>query len=90
MKLVKVNLLVKDGQQIKPNINIATIKGNVREILTKERLVLNMIQHLSGISSNTAKYVSKLNNPKIKVLDTRKTTPGLRLLEKYATTYKAY
>ena len=81
---VKVNLLVKDGQHIKPNIDIATINGNVREILTKERLVLNMIQHLSGISSNTAAYVLKLNNSKIKILDTRKTTPGLRLLEKYA------
>ena len=43
-----------------------------------------MIQHLSGIASNTAKYVKKLNNSKIKILDTRKTTPGLRLLEKYA------
>ena len=83
-KSVIVNLLVKDGQHIKPNTNIAKISGNVREILTKERLVLNMIQHLSGISSNTAAYVLKLNNSKIKILDTRKTTPGLRLLEKYA------
>jgi nicotinate-nucleotide pyrophosphorylase (carboxylating) len=83
-KLVKVNLLVKDGQKIKANIDIAQIKGNTREILTKERLILNMIQHLSGVSSNTAEHVLKLNNPKIKILDTRKTRPGLRLLEKYA------
>jgi len=83
-KSVKVNLLVEDGQKIKANVDIAQIKGKVREILTKERLILNMIQHLSGVSSNTAKYVSKLNNPKIKILDTRKTRPGLRLLEKYA------
>jgi len=83
-KAVKVKLLVKDGQHIQANTDIAKIKGNTREVLTKERLVLNMIQHLSGVSSNTAKYVSKLNNPKIKILDTRKTTPGLRQLEKYA------
>ena len=83
-KAVKVKLLVKDGQHIQANTDIAKIKGNSREVLTKERLVLNMIQHLSGVSSNTAKYVSKLNNPKIKILDTRKTTPGLRQLEKYA------
>jgi nicotinate-nucleotide pyrophosphorylase (carboxylating) len=83
-KSVKVKLLVKDGQRIGANVDIAQIKGNTREILTKERLVLNMIQHLSGVSSNTAEYVLKLSNPKIKILDTRKTRPGLRLLEKYA------
>ena len=64
--------------------DLAIINGIVREILTKERLILNMIQHLSGITSNSAKYLKKLNNSKIKILDTRKTTPGLRLLEKYA------
>ena len=83
-KTIKIKLFVKDGQQIKSNTKIATIQGKVSEILTKERFVLNMIQHLSGISTNTAKHISKLNNPKIKILDTRKTTPGLRLLEKYA------
>jgi nicotinate-nucleotide pyrophosphorylase (carboxylating) len=83
-KQVVVKLLVKEGQYIKKGDDLGTIKGNVREILTKERLVLNMIQRLSGISSNTQRYISKLNNSKIKILDTRKTTPGLRLLEKYA------
>ena len=83
-KQVVVKLLVKEGQYIKKGDDLGTIKGNVREILTKERLVLNMIQHLSGISSNTQQYISKLNNSKIKIMDTRKTTPGLRLLEKYA------
>ena len=83
-KQVVVKLLVKEGQYIKKGDDLGTIKGSVREILTKERLVLNMIQHLSGISSNTQQYISKLNNSKIKILDTRKTTPGLRLLEKYA------
>lgn len=83
-KSISIKLLITDGTKIKPNTDIATITGNIREILTKERLVLNMIQHLSGISTNTAQYVSKLNNPTIKILDTRKTTPGLRLFEKYA------
>ena len=83
-KQVVVKLLVKEGQYIKKGDDLGTIKGSVREILTKERLVLNMIQHLSGISSNTQQYISKLNNSKIKIIDTRKTTPGLRLLEKYA------
>ena len=83
-KSIKIKLLVKDGQEVRAGADLATIDGNVREILTKERLVLNMIQHLSGIASNTARYVKKLNNSKIKILDTRKTTPGLRLLEKYA------
>ena len=83
-KAISTKLLIKDGRKINSNTNIAIIQGNVREILTKERLVLNMIQHLSGISTNTAQYVSKLNNPQIKILDTRKTTPGLRVFEKYA------
>ena len=81
---VKVNLLVKEGQDLKKGDDLATVRGSVEEILIKERLVLNMIQHLSGISSNTQRYIRKLNNAKIKILDTRKTTPGLRLLEKYA------
>ena len=83
-KLVTARLLVKEGQKVNAGTDLAIINGIVREILTKERLILNMIQHLSGITSNTAKYLEKLNNSKIKILDTRKTTPGLRLLEKYA------
>lgn len=83
-KKIKVKLLVKDGACVNKGDGLASLSGNIREILTKERLVLNMIQHLSGIASNTNQYVQKLNNPKIKILDTRKTIPGLRLLEKYA------
>ena len=81
---IKVKLLVQDGQSAQKGADLAIIVGSVREILTKERLILNMIQHLSGVASNTAQYVKELNNNQIKVLDTRKTTPGLRLLEKYA------
>jgi len=81
---IQIKQLIKDGEHIPKNTEIAQIEGSVIEILKKERLVLNMIQRLSGISSNTARYVSKLQNSNIKILDTRKTTPGLRLLEKYA------
>jgi len=81
---VQTKLLIKEGDQVIKNTDIAIVQGSVQEILTKERLILNMIQRLSGVASNTAKYVKKLNNPDIKILDTRKTTPGLRFLEKYA------
>ena len=81
---VKINMATQDGDPLKANTEIAHIHGNKREILTKERLVLNMIQRLSGIATNTNKYVKKINNNKIKILDTRKTTPGLRIFEKNA------
>ena len=81
---VKVKKMVKDGQKLLSGQIIALLSGSNSEILTKERLLLNMIQRMSGVSSLTGKYVEKLNNNKIKVLDTRKTTPGLRMFEKYA------
>ena len=77
-KAVKATVGAKDGDHLKANTDIAYIYGNTREILTKERLILNMIQHLSGIATNTNKYVEKINNKEIKILDTRKTTPGLK------------
>ena len=83
-KQVKVSILVQEGSHVKKHTDLATLDGKAEEILTKERVVLNMVQHLSGISTNTAKYVHQLNNDNIKILDTRKTTPGLRLYEKYA------
>ena len=81
---VKVKIMVKDGQRLLSGETIAIISGPNSEILTKERLLLNMIQRMSGVSSLTSKYVEKLNNNKIKIMDTRKTTAGLRLIEKYA------
>ena len=81
---VKTKTIVKDGQRLLSGETIAIISGSNSEILTKERLLLNMIQRMSGVSSMTNKYVQKLNNNQIKVLDTRKTTPGLRMFEKYA------
>ncbi len=83
-KSIVVTMHIKDGQRTKAGQKIATIKGRSQEILIKERVMLNLIQRLSGISSQTDQYIQKLNNPKIKILDTRKTTPGLRIFEKYA------
>ncbi|NMA41796.1 MAG: carboxylating nicotinate-nucleotide diphosphorylase [Oligosphaeraceae bacterium] len=76
--------LVKEGDLCAPGTVMATIRGNARAILTGERTALNFLQRLCGIATVTRKYVLALGNSSCKVLDTRKTTPGLRLLEKYA------
>ena len=76
--------LKKDGDRVKAKDKIALIQGKVRSILTAERTALNFLQRLSGITSLTAKYVEKIKGMKTKILDTRKTTPGMRILEKYA------
>lgn len=74
----------KDGDKLKAGAEIAILRGNVREILKFERVVLNFLQRLSGISTLTAKFVTEACNTNAKILDTRKTTPGWRDLEKYA------
>lgn len=76
----------KDGDILKPNDIIAEIKGSVRTILTGERLSLNFLQRLSGIATLSQEFVNKTKGFEVKILDTRKTTPGLRALEKYAVT----
>ena len=83
-KSIQITTHAQDGAHIKPNQKIATITGGSQEILIKERVLLNLIQRLSGIASMTNEYIEALNNPQIKILDTRKTTPGLRQFEKYA------
>ena len=81
-----VDLKVSDGQHVHPGDTLATITGPGGEILTHERVTLNLIQRLCGISTETNKYCD-LNLPDhFKVMDTRKTTPGLRRFEKYAVT----
>ena len=72
-----------DGDVCADGDIIATIQGTASHLLSHERVLLNLIQRLSGITSITQEYVKALNNSKIKILDTRKTTPGLRL---FATT----
>ena len=74
----------KDGETIKKGQKICQIIAAREIVLTAERTALNFIQMLSGISTKTNKYVRKLNNKKIKILDTRKTIPGLRFCQKYA------
>jgi len=81
---LKVELLIKDGARVKPGDIVATIFGNVISILKAERVALNFLQRLSGIASLTAQFIAKTKGLKVKITDTRKTTPGLRLLEKYA------
>jgi len=75
---------VKEGQQVKKGVKLATIKGKTRALLTGERVVLNFVGYLSGIASQTRKYVQAIKSTKAQILDTRKTTPSLRVLEKYA------
>jgi len=81
---LKFEVLIKDGAKINPGDIIATIEGRVISILKAERVALNFLQRLSGIASETAQYVAKTRGFAAKITDTRKTTPGLRLLEKYA------
>jgi len=81
---LKVKVLIKDGAEVKPGDIIATISGRVTSILKAERVALNFLQKLSGIASQTAQYVAKTKGCAAKIVETRKTTPGLRVLEKYA------
>ena len=82
---IKVKLNYRDGDEINKNSNLILLEGDVRLILKIERTILNFLQHLSSIASETKKYVVKLKKSNTKLLDTRKTTCGLRYLEKYAT-----
>jgi nicotinate-nucleotide pyrophosphorylase (carboxylating) len=76
--------LAKDGDVIQAGTELARLSGNTRALLAGERVALNLLQHMSGIATLTAKYVEKLKGLKTEVLDTRKTLPGLRQLEKNA------
>ncbi|SNR61164.1 carboxylating nicotinate-nucleotide diphosphorylase [Desulfurobacterium atlanticum] len=75
----------KDGDEIAKGDVLCEIEGDERVLFSGERTGLNLLQHLSGIATNTRKFVKVLEGTKIKLLDTRKTTPGLRYFEKYAT-----
>ena len=81
---LRVEVLIADGAEIKPGDIIATVSGKVAGILKAERVVLNFLQRLSGIASQTARYVAETQGLAVRIVDTRKTTPGLRPLEKYA------
>ncbi len=74
----------RDGDKVCPGDEIATVRGNTRTLLTGERLALNFMQRLSGIATKTRNMTELIKNEKAQIVDTRKTTPGLRVLEKYA------
>jgi nicotinate-nucleotide pyrophosphorylase len=81
---VECSLLLEDGKSVSARERIATLTGDTRNILTGERTALNFIQRMSGIATLTDRCVRALSGSRTKILDTRKTTPGLRYLEKYA------
>ena len=80
-----IEMLVEDGQQVPAGTDLMRLKGNARAMLTAERSALNTAQHLSGIATMTRQYVDAISGTGCILLDTRKTIPGLRVLEKYAT-----
>ena len=81
---MQVDVLIGDGAHVKKGDIAMVVTGKVRSLLQTERLMLNIMQRMSGIATMTAKYVERLKGTKTHVLDTRKTTPGLRMLEKQA------
>lgn len=81
---LKMTQFLKDGDEVKPGDIAFEVEGKVLSLLQTERLMLNIMQRMSGVATVTRKYVRLLDGLKTKVLDTRKTTPGLRLLEKQA------
>ena len=82
---VEIELLVADGDYAAPGTDLMRLSGNARALLTAERSALNTVQHLSGIATMTHTYVEAIAGSGCTLLDTRKTIPGLRVLEKYAT-----
>jgi len=81
---VSINACLEDGTNVNPGDIVFEVAGNIQIILRTERLVLNILQRMSGIATKTQQYVKRLHGLKTKVLDTRKTTPGMRFLEKEA------
>jgi nicotinate-nucleotide pyrophosphorylase (carboxylating) len=81
-----LDVLVKDGSVVAKGTPLMKVAGPAQGILTAERVALNIVQRLSGIATETAKYVDIIKHTKARLIDTRKTTPGLRMLEKHAVT----
>ena len=81
---LKFRALLHDGDKLQRGTEIAVIEGKVGSILRGERVALNFLQRLSGIATETSRYVEAVRGTKARIVDTRKTTPGLRFLEKYA------
>ena len=81
---IAIEILAGEGEQVRPGSDLMRLTGNARALLTAERSALNTVQHLSGIATMTRAYVEAMGQTKAVLLDTRKTIPGLRHLEKYA------
>lgn len=80
----EVQLMIKDGEPIEVGQKLGVVRGAVSSLLKGERVVLNLVQRMSGIATKTREAVSTLDSQHTRIVDTRKTTPGLRMLEKYA------
>jgi len=81
---LEVEILLEDGARVKPGNKIARVSGSIASILKAERVALNFLQRLSGIASETNRYTKAVEGLPVRIMDTRKTTPNLRSLEKYA------
>jgi nicotinate-nucleotide pyrophosphorylase (carboxylating) len=81
---LKLEVFLEDGAGVKPGTEVAKVSGSITSILKAERVALNFLQRLSGIASDTNRYVERVEGLPVRIMDTRKTTPGLRSLEKYA------
>ncbi|MDH9160563.1 MULTISPECIES: carboxylating nicotinate-nucleotide diphosphorylase [Staphylococcus] len=81
---IHIDLLVEDGDTIQQGQTLAIVQGHVQTLLTMERITLNLIQRMSGIATMTNEIVSKVRHTGVQIVDTRKTTPGLGMFEKYA------
>ena len=81
---LEVEVTAKDGDGVGPGTTLLRLKGEARSLLTVERTALNIVQHLSGIATETARWMDAIKGTKAKLIDTRKTTPGLRALQKHA------
>ena len=81
---LKMTVFIKDGAEVKVGDIAFVVEGKIQSLLQTERLMLNIMQRMSGVATRTREYVKALEGTKTRVLDTRKTTPGLRLLEKEA------
>lgn len=81
---LKVDVFIEDGSSVKPGDVVFTVEGKVQSMLQAERIMLNVMQRMSGVATATSRYVALIEGTGTKVLDTRKTTPGMRMLEKQA------
>jgi nicotinate-nucleotide pyrophosphorylase (carboxylating) len=81
---LKVEILTEDGARVKQGTKMVKVSGSIASILKAERVALNFLQRLSGIATETNRYVARVEGLPVRIMDTRKTTPGLRSLEKYA------